>query len=336
MKRLLPIATATLMFMPSPRAADAPAAETPPSVRSAINLHLELHNLLMVESGAEDPSRPEYATESRAYRQARELIKDRAAWRYITDAIVSGPDMDAIVAKAADAPGDLPGPEREAVKKILSALGTAWPRFEAQDATERNRSLQNILVRVLRKQFNQTIEPRVMPPLYRSMGFRPLDAPITVYPVIGALEVGVWGKTADGYYLVVPVARRPNMMIIEGLIHELTHLIDANQPAGSHTFLSRLREKGRAADPEALEAFVHGLVAWNAGDLIRRYVTPDYRPAATVSPSLAAQIHGYLPTYEGPWTAYVDGRLTADQAIDAMVSSLRPASASGAGGAGSD
>ncbi len=325
MKRLLPIAIAALMVVPSLRAAGVSASAGPPPIKTAISLPLELHNMLMVESSAADPTRPEYRTESRAYRQARELIKDRRAWRYINDAIVEGPDMDAIAARAATVPADLPGPEREAARKILEALGTAWPRFETGEATERNRSLQNVLVRVLRKQFGQSIEGRVMPPLYSAMGFRPLDAPITVYPVISALEVGVSGKTRAGYYLVVPVARRPNMMIIEGIIHELTHVIDANQPAGAHSVLARLREKGAGADPAELEAFMHGLVAWNAGEMIRRFVSPDYEPATTVSPSLATEIRTYLPTYEGPWSAYLDGKLSAEQAVTSMVASLKPA-----------
>jgi len=333
MKRQLSIASTALLLASFGIvfAADAGTSAAPTHIKSMINLRLELHNFLMVESEASETSHPEYTTEINSYRQAREMARDLRVWRIINDALVVGPDMPAVVRRADTLPSDLPGPDREAARKVLGALGTAWSRFESHDATDRNRSLQNILVRVLRKQFGVGMEERVMSALYSTMDFRPLDAPITVFPVINAVEVGVWGKTPDGYYLVVPVARRRNMQIIEGLVHELTHIIDANQPPGSSSVLARLREVGKTADPEELAAFAHGLVAWNAGEMIRRSVSESYTPLVAVSPSLAAAIRPYLPTYEGPWKGYLDGHLSADEAVSAMVASLKPATSASGG-----
>jgi len=333
MKRHLSIASTAVLLASAGIvfAADVGTPAAPPPIKSIINMRLELHNFLMVESGRSETAHPEYTTEINAYRQAREMARDLRVWRIINDALVAGPDMAAVVRRADTLPSDLAGPDREAARKVLGALGTAWPRFESHDATDRNRTLQNALVRVLRKQFGVVMEERVMSALYSTMDFRPLDAPITVFPVVNSVEVGAWGKTPEGYYLVVPVGRRGNMQIIEGLVHELTHIIDANQPPGANTVLARLRAVGKAADPEELAAFAHGLVAWNAGEMIRRSVSESYTPLVAVSPSLAGAIRPYLPTYEGPWKGYLDGRLSADEAILAMVASLKPAATASGG-----
>jgi hypothetical protein len=112
------VMTALLMLVPQiPSGLRSEAAVTPAAsdqssvfpdsarVKAALNLPLELHNLLMVASNASERP-PEFAAMLAAYdrqiadyKEARRVIVEPLAWRYINDAILEGPDMATIVAR---------------------------------------------------------------------------------------------------------------------------------------------------------------------------------------------------------------------------------------------
>ena len=294
-------------------------------VQSEVNLFIELHNHLQAESRAAEDSLPEYSAEVKAYREARELAKDPAVWQVVNDACIAGPDIAGIGKVTGHLPAALAAADQEAVRKMIGALESAWPRFQAGEAVERNRSLQRAWSKVLHVW--GMVEERLLTTLYEKFAFQPIDAKITVYPVIDANELGASGKTAKGYYLIVPVGRLPNLVIIEEILHEVTHVLDDHQPPGSSTFLMKLRQQGAGVDKQALDVFTHGLIEWNAGELIRKSVRADYKPLLNTSPDLRAPIEGYVPTYQGPWVAYLEGKIPADDAIKGMISALKPASA---------
>ena len=293
--------------------------------RSDLNVYLDLHNHLMVAARQSENALPEYRSEVIAYRQAREMANGTAAWRFVSDACVTGPDIKTIGMAAGNLPASFDSADRVAAKKMIEALVSAWPRFEAKDLVEHRRSLQNILVKVIRKHFSGQLEERIMTTLYDKLAFKPLDAPITLYPVIGAPDAGTWGRTAQGYYLVVPGGRMGQLTIIENLVHELTHVLDENQPLGSRTFLVRLRGKAAGIEPETVDASMHGLVSWNAGEMVRRFGNAEHQTYAELSPARRAKIEKFLPSYQGSWLGYIEGRLTADQAIDGLVAGMRAA-----------
>ncbi|MFQ5701192.1 MAG: hypothetical protein ACE5HU_05055 [Acidobacteriota bacterium] len=314
--------------MPASATQPGPMEPATKRVRSEINLILELHDFLMVATEGEENQRPEYLTEINAYKQAREMITDPRAWRFVNDTIVEGPDTAAIAKRAQSPPASLSPADVEGVKKLLQALSDAWPRFEAQDLVAHRRALQVVLTSVLRRQFSGALEKRIMPAVYDKMRFKPIDAPVIVYPVVNAVEIGVSGKTSKGYYVVIPVSRRPNLRIIEMVVHEVTHVLDARQPTPSSSILARIRRAAARATPriddEVLEGFLHGLVAFNAGEMIRRFVRPDYRPLVDVSANLRSHIDAFRSAYEGPWIEYLDGKLSPEQVIEQMIAFLKP------------
>ncbi|HET9482020.1 MAG TPA: hypothetical protein VFP98_09720, partial [Candidatus Polarisedimenticolia bacterium] len=65
---------------------------------------------------------------------------------------------------------------------------------------------------------------------------------------------------------------------------------------------------------------------------IRRVARPGYRPLNFVSLELKEQALPFVPTYEGPWSNYLDGKLTREQAIEGMLGALVPPESHSAGG----
>ncbi|HEY3174664.1 MAG TPA: hypothetical protein VGK94_02775 [Candidatus Polarisedimenticolia bacterium] len=338
MKRPVWTLTALILMASAVPAAAQTRGRTLPAIartRSDLNLFLDLQNQLMVAARQSENTMPEYRSEVVAYQQARDLAKDPAVWRIVSDACVIGPDIKAIGKAVESLPITLAEPDRLAATKMIEALVSAWPRFEARDMIERRRSLQSVLVKVIRRRFSEMLEERIMTTLYEKMDFKPLDAPITIYPVLNATEAGTWGRTAQGYYLVVPSGRLPQLIVIENIVHELTHLLDSNQPPGTKDFLVRFREKATGTDAETLDAFMHGLVSWNAGEMIKRFGTPEHQTYADLSPERRAKIERFLPSYRTFWVGYLDGKLSADQALDGLVAAMKALPVKPAPGAGS-
>ncbi|HZI93781.1 MAG TPA: hypothetical protein VFE84_06030 [Patescibacteria group bacterium] len=334
---MTPLLIAMLLLAPARSAAGQPGEKPLPQnahVQSEVNLFIELHNHLQVASKAGDELQPEYRSELKAYIEARELAKDPRVWQIVNDACIIGPDISAIGKVAGHLPANLAAPDQEAVKKMLGALESAWPRFMAGEGIEHNRSLQVVWSKVLLKHWS-LIEGRLLTALYDKFEFQPIDARITVYPVIEPNELGDWGRTDRGYYLIIPVAKMPNLVIIEELLHEVTHILADRQPAGSNSVLKQLAMQASGADKEALDHFTEGLVSWNAGEFIRRFVSADYKPLIEISPELRRPIEAYLSAYQGPWVGYLEGKISADEAIKGMAAALKPAPASSSAKTGS-
>lgn len=321
MGSLVALAFATLTI-PAFAAAGTPGSAVATTVRSEVSMLMELHNMLQVASKGPEDSLPTYSLEVAAYRKAREMSKNPEVWELVNDACVLSKDLTGIRETAANLPSNLQPADREATLKLLSALETAWPRFEAKEMVDRNRSLQTVVTKTLGRLFGTGPAERVLVAVQDKMILKPLDAPVTIYPVISAIEAGDWGITPKGYYIVIPVRGRPTMIIAENVIHELTHLLDVNQPKGSSSMLTRLRQKGATADQGALEAFLHGLVAWNAGEMIKRFISPAHKAVIDLSPQVLQKMEPYLPIYSSVWVSYLDGKSTADQTVDAMITAF--------------
>ena len=325
------ISLMTLLMMVAP-AAQPPAAppafpKLPPitHVDSAVNLYIELHNHLQWGARQAEDTLPEYRTEVKAYRDAKELSKDPLVMQIVNDACIAGPDIETIGKVVEHLPSSLAPPDQEAARKMIGALVSAWPRFKATEGIDRNHSLTSIWSNVLLRHWGM-VEPRLLWTLYDKFQFKPIDAKITVYPVIDPVQLGAWGKTAKGYYLIIPIQKLPNLVIIEMMLHEVTHVLGDCQPAGSTSVLKRLQQAAAGADKETLASFTEGLVEFNAGELIRRFVSADYKPLIEAAPP-DETIKGYMPTYKGPWVAYLEGKISADESIKGMTAALKPAAA---------
>lgn len=324
------IAAPALPAMPASAAGAEPPGGPETQLRLQINYFLELHNELLLAStpnGTNLLDAAAYRSEIESYKQARHLVKEFKVWRIVNDACVEGPDTAAIRGIGESLSADLSAQDRDAVKRMLDALGTAYSRWEGKEMLLRRRGLKQFVLNLLNRKFDPAMKQAIMSEVDGKMGFGPLDAPLGIYIVVDAAEVGAWGRTQAGYYIVIPVQNREVAGVIEAVVHEATHLLDARQPAGSSSLLDRLRAKLSGADTVALDTLLHGLVAFNAGQMVKRHVKSDYTPIVEISPTWRAQLAPYLPALQGAWNEYLDGKIDADKAVGELAATLkRPAS----------
>jgi hypothetical protein len=290
--------------------ASGPAAPLPPQARIRVELNqlLQLHHWLMATCGA--PARPEYGPACGTYRELQQADTPAPVWQFANDACALGPDIEAVRARAGRPPAGLGAAEAAAARRLLEALAAAWPVYEKNDLVALNRSLQRITQVELRQRFSLTHEPRVMGTVYDRMLLRPLDSPVTVFPVTHSTHQGDWGKTARGYYLIQPMVGQP---VGESLVHELTHVLESGQPPGERTLQRRLREAGRAIPAADFEPFIHALVVYNAAETLRRAAGRD--PSRSWSAAVAA----WVPLFEKVWNPWLDGAAGPDETVSRLV-----------------
>lgn len=304
------IACATLAAAPASPPAPGPASGPAP-VKVELNQLLQMHHWLMAYCAS--PPRPGYEPACAAYREARQGETGDAVWQFVNDACALGPDIQAVTARAGKLPETMSAKDAGVTRKLLGALGSAWPVYEANDLVALNRTLQRLTILELRQRFGRGTEPRVMPLVYEKMLLKPLDAPVTVFPVTHSTHKGDWGKTKNGYYLIQPMLGQP---VSESLVHELTHLGESGQPAGERTLMRRLREALPMIDEATFEDFTHGLVVYTAGETVGRK-TDD----GAVRP-YPESLSTWLPIYEKVWKPYLNGAAKPDDTIAALAAAL--------------
>lgn len=296
---------------PTAASAGAPrqAAPLPPRARVRIELNqlLQLHHWLMATCGS--PQRPEYAPACDVYRGLQQRAAP-AVWQFVNDACTLSPDIAGLTARAAKLPAAMSAQEMADTRRLAESLSAVWPVYEKYDLVDLNRSLQRITVLELRQRFQMALEPRVMPIVLEKMLQRPLEAPMTIFPVTHGTHLGDWGKTTKGYYLIQPMVGQP---VAESLVHELTHLLESGQPAGERTFLRRLHEASRAIPPGDFDPFAEGLVVYNA----RR--TLDQVAGHEGGRPWPASIAPWVPIYERAWDPYLQGTAGADETVARLV-----------------
>ncbi len=295
----------------------------PPEARilTDLNFFLELHNELMVSAARGAPAAADFTgfeSEVEAYSLAFELAQGGKVWQIVNDTCARSLDISTLQRLGAELPDDLPAADREAARKVFDALVSAWPRFDSQIRLKRLRGLTRVLTLVVRRHFSGKNEERILSMLYDKMSFKTLDAPITVYLVTDSHGVGAWGKTEAGYYLVIPALSQTTAAIVESIVHEATHLIEARQPDGRKSTLMKLKTGGANSDPAVVDTFLHGLIAWNAGELVRRVLQETHRPIVETSSTWKNSVGAFLPVYREAWGGYLDGRLTEEETLQKL------------------
>ncbi|MGH9867209.1 MAG: hypothetical protein ACREAA_03470 [Candidatus Polarisedimenticolia bacterium] len=273
-------------------------------VRVELNHFVELNSFLLSQATITGPARPEYAPFVQVY--GRHSADPPAVWQVVHDVSVNAADIAALAGRAKALP------ESDAARPLLEAMAGAWPIYEKHDRALRQGSLENA-ARELERRFTRKAEPLLMPELIDRLQLKPLEQPISIYPINRSPRPGGSGRSAHGFYVVLPISGQP---ILESLLHELTHVLDDNQPAGQNTVLSRIVAQARGVDPAGRDAFIHGLIMWNAREMVKRRVGPEG------SSGFPASMTPYLKIYESRWGPYLDGTSNADQTIRGMLEDL--------------
>jgi len=287
------------------------------------------HFLLKTWQGSGDRPIPgqktDLASEAAAYETAKQNIKDPAVWKWFEDLVVTGPDPDAVRAAAKQLPPALETTaNRTAVDMLVEALVSGYPKFMSGYWTEQSVALNRLLIPA-RRRFAQSSQ-RIGQALMDKMGFSSIDAPITILVVLRAGPVSSWGKTSRGYYSVIGAYLQSVDSFIETSVHEATHLIDAVQPAGGSWMLRDLRRSlPKEAPAESVDTFIHGLVAFNAGELITRFMDNTYKPVGLRGPNSRDEFAPFIPAYEGAWIAWLDGTKSRQETLGKLAEGFKAA-----------
>lgn len=306
------LALAAALAAPASGQAASPAAPASVTIRFESDPLVECYFYLRTYS--RDSIRPDpalkidFSSEASAFARTQGLVTDPAVWRWFDDLVVAGPDVDAIREKAKTLPAALDdATNRTGVNMLVDSMHAAFPKFMQGIWPIHQKSLNRHLVTV-RRQW-AAAEPKASAMLMGKLGFSPIDAPVTVYTVVKAGRAGSWGKTEKGYYTIIGQYGQSSLSLIETGLHEATHVVESMQPF-THRWLLRQVRQGLPPDaPEAADAFLHGLVAYNAGALVKRFVDRDYLPVGVRAPAHAEEYRPYLSTYEVIWDQYLDGKI---------------------------
>jgi hypothetical protein len=315
----------------SPSMAQAPGgpAKPPVDIRFEIDPLVECHFFLKSWAGPSEPSIPgedgDLGSEASAYTKAQESLRDQAAWRWFEDLVVTGPDPGRIREAARTLPSAFDTPaNRTSVDMLVEALASAYPKFVKAYWPNHSQSLNRTLIDARKRyaRVSQEIESTLM----EKMAFQPVHAPIRVIGVIRAGPVSSWGKARGSYYTVIGTYMQSSDSFAETAVHEATHLIDSVQSQAGRWMLRDVRLAiTKDAPPEAVDTFIHGLVAFNAGQLITRFMNKTYKPVGLLGPGSKETYAPYVPAYEGAWIAWLDGTKSRDETIAKLASGFRDA-----------
>lgn len=296
----------------------APGARGPVAIRFEVNPLVECYFYLKFYSNDDKPNpalKLDFNSEVTAFNKAKQLMTDQAAWKWFEDRVVTGPDPAAIREAAKTLPGQIDNERnRTGINELVDAMESGFKKYDGPFWLERQKSVNRLLVSA-RKHYLIS-EDRITGTLMSKMGFAPIDAPIVVYAVVTAGRVPAWGKANGAYYTVVGTRYQSSSSFLETSLHESTHILDNMQSYEGHWLMKEVRQKlGPSAPPAAVDTFLHGLIAYNAGALVVRFVEHGYTPAGVTSPAYKDQYAPYLSTYQYIWEDYLDGKMSAGAII---------------------
>jgi hypothetical protein len=160
--------------------------------------------------------------------------------------------------------------------------------------------------------------------LIRHLGMENADRVVPVYLVAETQWPGgftMWGKDSSRGVCVLSVTAYQDSPLITGILHEAIHALDL-ETKGKGNVLVELRDRllkaGFAADDIAVRHGPHMLVFIHSSETVRRFVDPSYQPYSEgvfMRQGIQPLVKVELPL----WTAYLDGKISRDEALKQMV-----------------
>ena len=225
---------------------------------------------------------------------------------------MSKPDVPSLRKALANPPAQFRDDDtRTAFSMVADALEQGCPQYEKTVFPTESIGVNRLTISA-RKRLAPS-KDRLTSTLMKSMDFKPIDAPISVYVVTRTGGRATWGKGDRGYYTVIGAYGQSPSSLLETGIHEATHVLDAMQPYKTESVLQAVRKGVKPDQKKDAETFLHGLITYNAGELVKRFVNHTYVPKGVQSPDHADEYRPYLSTYEYIWVDYLDGKMTRDQ-----------------------
>lgn len=276
----------------------------------------------------------DFISEATAYSQAAGLISNPRVWRWFEERIAGSANVAELRKAASTLPRALDVADAgTAVNMLLDAMESAVPKYQKTVyATELN-GVNRILVGAKKRYYQ--VEDRISQVLMGKLALKSVVRPVKIFVVLHTGGVNTWGVTEDFYFTVIGSFGQSPMTLLETGIHEATHIVDALQPFRSGSVLARVREEFDSAAQEEVEVFLHGLVAFNAGELVKRFLSRSYTHAGVQAPGIGHTFRPYLSTYEYIWTDHLDGKFTTEGVSKKLVEEFQAVQELKATGTGS-
>ena len=131
----------------------------------------------------------------------------------------------------------------------------------------------------------------------------------------------MWGKDETRGVCVISVAAYDGPQLFTAVLHEAIHALDLETKGNGNVLVelrARLLKAGFKEDDLVVRHGPHMLVFIQSSETVKRFLDPSYQPYSEgifTRPGLQPLIKAELPS----WTAYLDGKVTREQALDQMV-----------------
>lgn len=158
----------------------------------------------------------------------------------------------------------------------------------------------------------------------RHLGMEEADSIVPVYLVAETPWPGgftMWGKDTRRGVCVISVTALKGPQLISAVLHEAIHSLDLETKGKGNVLVdlhARLLKAGFAADDLIVRHGPHMLVFIQSSETVRRKIDSSYQPYSEgvfIRPALQSIVNVELPI----WTAYLDGKISRNDALNKMV-----------------
>jgi hypothetical protein len=166
------------------------------------------------------------------------------------------------------------------------------------------------------------------------LGMAEADSTVRIYFVAETPWPGgftMWGKDATRGVCVISVTAFQGPQLMTAVLHEAIHAFDLETKGKGNVlveFRDRLLKAGFTTDDLVVQHAPHLLVFIQSSETVRRYVDPSFQPygeGVFSRPALQPLVKVELPI----WTAYLDGKISREDALNQMVAAFVKARSSG-------
>jgi hypothetical protein len=216
--------------------------------------------------------------------------------------------------------------EMVALREKVVPLGQSFVAFE-KTFTEKLWPQHKVRLDEAAAQLERTLgrkEHECFDHFTRHLGMAEAEATVPVYLVLETPWPGgftVWGKDKTKGVSAISVATFEGPDLFTVVLHEAIHALDLETKGKGNVLVelrARLLRAGFKEDDLVVKHGPHMLVFIQSSETVRRLLDPSYEPytkGVFTRPGLQTLVKVELPI----WTAYLDGKISREQAIDQMV-----------------
>ncbi len=158
----------------------------------------------------------------------------------------------------------------------------------------------------------------------RHLGMDEANSTVPVYLVVETPWPGgftMWGKDKTRGVCVISISTFDGPQLFTAVMHEAIHALDLETKGKGNVLVelrARLLQAGFREDDMVVRHGPHLLVFIQSSETVRRFLDPSFQPyteGVFTRPGLQPLVKVELPI----WTAYLDGKISREQALDKMV-----------------